>query len=101
MTPISILEQPVEGAAAATAALHPPAPRTAADAGLSDDMLTQLILKHLYQVGDLVGTDLAKRLGLEFSVIEPMLEALRLSHQLEIVGSAVVGAPSYRYRITD
>jgi len=101
MTPLSILEQPVDGVAATTASLHPPSPRTAEDAGLSDDLLTQLVLKQLYQVGDLVGTELAKRLGLEFSVIERTLEALRLTHQVEIVGSSAVGAPSYRYRISD
>ena len=101
MTPMSTLDRPVENAAAITAGLHPSAPRTAAEAGLSNDLLTQLVLKQLYQLGDLVGTDLAKRLGLEFSVIEPVLEPLRLTHQTEIVGSAVVGAPSYRYRITD
>jgi predicted ATPase with chaperone activity len=95
------MEPQARPAAHVTADLHPPAPRTAAEAGLSNDLLTQLVLKHLYQVGDLIGTELAKRLGLEFSVVEPTLEPLRLTHQIEIVGSAVVGAPSYRYRITD
>ena len=95
------MEPPARNVADVTAGLHPPAPRTAAEAGLSDDLLTQLVLKQLFQVGDLIGTDLAKRLGLEFSVIEPTLEPLRLTHQIEIVGSAVVGAPSYRYRISD
>ena len=101
MTPTSTMEAPTRGAVDVTAGLHPAAPRTAAEAGLSNDLLTQMVLKHLYQVGDLVGTELAKRLGVEFSVVEPTLEPLRLTHQIEIVGSAVVGAPSYRYRITD
>jgi len=101
MTPTSTMEPPARNVADVTAGLHPAAPRTAAEAGLSDDLLTQLVLKQLYQLGDLIGTDLAKRLGVEFSVIEPTLEPLRLTHQIEIVGSAVVGASSYRYRISD
>lgn len=101
MTPTSTLAPPAERVAALTFGLHPPAPRTAAEAGLTEDVLTKLALKHLYSAGDLVGTDLATRLGLEFSVIEPVLDPLRLTHQLEIVGAAMLGAPSYRYRITD
>src|SRR4030095_9108940 len=45
--------------------------------------------------------ELARRLGLEFSVIEPVLEFLKRSHQCEIFGGTMIGAASYRYRITD
>ena len=47
---------------------RPPAPRL--EAGLGPEILSGLILKQLYQIGDITGTDLARRLGLEFSVIE-------------------------------
>ena len=87
--------------ASATRALHPRAPRTAEESGLSLEMLTHLVMKLLYHIGDTSGSDLARRLGFEFSVIAPTLESLRLSHQLEILGGALIGAPSYRYRLTD
>jgi predicted ATPase with chaperone activity len=80
---------------------HPPAPNTLDEAGLSIDMVLQLILKTLHFSGELSGADLARRLGLRFSVIEPALQELKVQHQLEISGGAILGGPSYRYRITD
>jgi predicted ATPase with chaperone activity len=84
-----------------TASLHPPAPRTLAETGLSQDLVSQLLLKLLHFSGDPTGTEMARRLGLEFPVIQPALDALRATHQCEILGGAAIGAPSYRYRITD
>jgi len=83
------------------AALHPRAPRTAEEAGLSEDFLTQLVLKVMHFGADYSGVELARRLGLEFSVIEPVLDFLKRSHQCEIYGGSMVGGPSFRYRITD
>jgi hypothetical protein len=81
-------------------ALHPAAPKTMAEAGLSHDLITQLILKFLHFGADQTGTELAKKLGLEFSVIEPALDFLKHSHQCEVFGGSV-GGPSYSYRISD
>lgn len=88
-------------AAEVTAALHPAAPRTPEEAGLSQELLAQLTLKLLHFTGEPTGSEIAQRLGVEFSVVQPTLDALRLSHQCEIFGGASIGAPSYRYRITD
>jgi hypothetical protein len=84
-----------------SAAVHPPAPRTMAESGLSHDLLTQLVLKLLHFGADYSGQEVARRLGLEFSVIEPVLDFLRLSHQCEVFGGDMIGGPSFRYRITD
>jgi hypothetical protein len=81
--------------------LHPAAPRTLADAGLSSELVLQLLLKHLHFGADFTGQDLARRLGLEFTVIESVLETLRFTHLVEVAGGSVVGGPSFRYRITD
>ena len=54
--------------------LMPVAPRTLADAGLSQELVLQLLLKHLHFGADFTGQDLARRVGLEFTVIEPVLE---------------------------
>jgi predicted ATPase with chaperone activity len=79
----------------------PPAPTTPAEAGLSLDLLTQLVLKTLHFSGELTGTELAKRLGVNFSVIESAVDFLKTQHQIEIAGGSMVGRASYRFRITD
>ena len=76
------------------------APTTLQEAGLSLDLVTQLALKTLFFAGELSGADLAKRLGVSFGVVEPALEFLKVQQRCEIVGSAIAGGPSYRYRIT-
>lgn len=86
---------------ATVADLHPLAPRTLEEAGLTHDFVTQLLLKVMHFGSDYTGVELARRIGLEFSVIEPVLEFLKRSHQCEIYGGTAVGGPSYRYRITD
>jgi predicted ATPase with chaperone activity len=80
---------------------HPPAPLTLEETGLSLDLILQLTLKHMHFAGELTGSELAQRLGLRFSAIEPAVSALKSQHQLEIVGGAMVGPASFRYRITD
>jgi predicted ATPase with chaperone activity len=59
------------------------------------------VVKTLHFAGELTGVDLARRVGLAFSVIEPVLEALKQQRQIEIVGGSLIGASSYKYRITD
>jgi hypothetical protein len=81
--------------------VRPVAPRTLAETGLSSEMVLQLLLKHLHFGADFTGQDLGRRLGLEFTVIEPVLETLRFTHLVEVAGGSVVGGPSFRYRITD
>jgi hypothetical protein len=84
-----------------SAAIHPSAPKTLEQAGLGQDLLTQLVLKLLHFGADYTGLEIARRLGLEFSVVEGVLEFLKLSHQCEVFGGELIGGPSYRYRITD
>jgi hypothetical protein len=81
--------------------VRPAAPATLAEAGLSHELVLQLVLKHLHFGADLTGQDLGRRLGLEFTVIEPVLETLRFTHLCEVAGGSVIGGPSFRYRITD
>jgi hypothetical protein len=80
---------------------HPPAPSTLAEAGLPLDLLVQLALKTLNFTGDLTGTELGRRLGLRFTVIEPAIDLLRSQRHIEVVSGSMVGPPAYGYRITD
>jgi predicted ATPase with chaperone activity len=69
--------------------------------GLGLDLFIQLVLKLLHFSGELTGIEIAKRLGVEFSVIEPALDFIKRLHQCEIVGGSTLGGASFRYRITD
>jgi predicted ATPase with chaperone activity len=75
-------------------------PQTLADTGLSFDLILQLILKTLHFAGGVTGADLAKRLGLSHSSIQPVLEHLKLTHLVEISGGGLLGGPSFEYEIT-
>ena len=79
----------------------PAAPRRWEDAGLSPDLILQIVTKTLHFAGELRGTELAARLGVPFFVIEPTLELLKTERHCEIVGGSLVGAPAYTYRLTD
>jgi predicted ATPase with chaperone activity len=76
------------------------APTTLAEAGLSVDLITQLLLKTLHFSGELTGTELSRRLGLPFRALEPVLSTIKQHHHVEISGGAL-GSASYHYRITD
>ena len=80
--------------------LAPAAPRTLAEAGLSPDLVTQIVLKILHLSGELSGTELARRIGLPFFAIEPVLATIKQQHHCEVSGGAL-GSPTYRYRVTD
>ncbi|HVG72263.1 MAG TPA: hypothetical protein VM819_15205 [Vicinamibacterales bacterium] len=79
----------------------PAAPRTIEETGLSPDLILQIVTKTLHFAGELVGTALADRLGVPFQVIEPALELLKRERHCEIVGGAMVGSSSFKYRLTD
>src|SRR5215208_6860225 len=78
----------------------PRAPKTLQDAGLSRDLVSQILLKTLHLSGELTGTELARRLGLPFFAFEPVLADIKQQHHCEVSGGAL-GSPSFRYRITD
>ena len=63
--------------------------------------MLQLVLKTLHLAGELTGAELADRLGLRFSVLEPVLQHLRTTYLCEVSGGGLVGGPSFIYRVTD
>ncbi len=81
--------------------LHPGQPRTLGEAGISQDLVSQLLLKTLHFAGELSGTQLAQRLGLAWSVLEDTTDALRSERLCEVVGGSFLGGASFRYRLTD
>lgn len=79
----------------------PVAPKTLEEAGLAFDLVETLVLKTLHLAGEHTGVKLARRLGLRFSVIEPVLQHLRSTFLVDVTGGGLVGAPSFTYRVTD
>jgi predicted ATPase with chaperone activity len=79
----------------------PPAPKSVEETGLSSDLIIQIATKTLHIVGEMTGTQLAARLGVPFQVIEPSLDLLKRDRHCEITGGALLGPPSYTYRLTD
>jgi predicted ATPase with chaperone activity len=79
----------------------PIAPLSLEEAGLNFDLLMQLTLKTLLLTGEQIGYDLASRIGLPFPVLAPVFESLKVQRHCEISGGAMVGGPSYKFRITD
>jgi hypothetical protein len=77
-----------------------PAPDTLEESGLRLDLLVQLLVKTLHFAGELSGIELAQRVGLAYSVIDPGIDRLKAQRLCEIVGGTSLGPPSYRYRIT-
>src|SRR6476660_7657447 len=66
-----------------------PAPRTLEEAGLGRDLVSQLVLKTLHFSGELTGTELARRIGLPFTAIEPLLTGIKQQHQCEVSGGSL------------
>ena len=79
----------------------PVAPTTLEESGLSLDLTIQLALKTLHFAGELTGAELGNRLGLNFSVLSPALDALKAQRHVQISGGTMLGRASYVYRITD
>src|SRR5450759_3400772 len=79
----------------------PKEPETLAETGLPASSVESLILKILYYRGDLYGQDLSAALGLKFSVIEEMVETLKLKHHLQVKRSLGMGSVGAVFALTD
>ncbi|TXL66066.1 ATP-binding protein [Zeimonas arvi] len=62
----------------------PVPPRTLDEAHLPEPMLIELLLRHLARAGELKAGELAWRLGVALSVIEPTLNFLRIEKVVEV-----------------
>src|SRR5579871_2149576 len=69
----------------------PHEPESIEEAGLPETTIEQLILKILYFRGELYGQDLSNAIGLKFSVIQEIVESLKLTHQIIVKRSMGMG----------
>lgn len=79
----------------------PSIPQTIEQTGLTESFLQQLILKILYYRAEAVGRDLAKQLGLNFSIIEATLEYFKLQHLVVVKRSLGMGSVSSVFALSD
>jgi predicted ATPase with chaperone activity len=78
-----------------------PVPQSLGEIGLDPALVEQLILKYLYFRGDLLGRAVANLMGLQFSLIEEVLERLKYQHLLAVKKSQGVGSISALFTLTE
>lgn len=93
--------QPIPFPSGASTPFVPPIAQTLADAGLTETLIQQLILKILYFRGEAVGRDLGKHLGLNFSIIEGSIEYFKMQHLVVVKRSLGMGNVSSVFTLSD
>lgn len=76
-------------------------PRSLAETGLSEALLTDLLCKHLHDAGSLDTGRLMARLGLAGPVLDELLAILRKDGRAEVLGQAAGGSGGLRYGLTE
>ncbi len=79
----------------------PLAPSSLEETGLPEVLLEQLLLKILYFRGELYGQELSKAIGLRFSVIEEMVEGLKLRHHVQVKRSLGISSVGSVFALTE
>src|SRR5512135_1863415 len=78
----------------------PTAPHDVAATGLTADRLLQLLVKTLY-AGEASGHQLSDRMRVPYSVIQALVDHVRVERLVEVRGTSGAGSAGYRYALTD
>lgn len=79
----------------------PPVPESIEDTGIPRATLEQLILKYLYFRGELVGREIGTLIGLQFSLIDEILETMKRQHFVAVKKSLGMGNMSGVFILTE
>ncbi len=79
----------------------PPVPESIDQTGIPLSLVEQLILKHLYVRGDLIGRELSTALGLKFSLIDSIMESFKRQHHIGVKRSLGIGNTSAVFALTE
>jgi predicted ATPase with chaperone activity len=79
----------------------PPVPQQLEEAGLTEALIEELILKTLFVRGEVIGREIAATLGLKFSVIETRVDFLKRQRLIEAKGSLGFGSVSSVFVISE
>lgn len=69
--------------------------------GLSESTVESLIFKTLYARGEMYGGDLARAMGLKYSVFQELLEALKFQHLVMVKRSVGMGGVGSIFALTE
>ena len=83
--------RPATGAPPRGARFFPPQPRSLQDAGLSQTMGEELVIKALFFAGELRGAELANRIKLPQIIVDELIEGLRKQKYVDLKGGAGMG----------
>lgn len=75
----------------AALAYAPDEPISIEETGLAESLIESLILKFLYFRGEMYGKDLSDAMGLKFSVINDLIDSLKLRHIIQVKRALSVG----------
>jgi hypothetical protein len=79
----------------------PPVPETLEETGLTTTFLEQHMLRTLYFRGEMIGRDLARGMGLKFSIIEPIIEMFKRGQIVQMKRSAGMGNITGYFSLTE
>ena len=79
----------------------PPVPESIGTTGIPSATLEHLILKYLYFRGELLGRELGNTIGLPFSLIDDILEAMKRQHLVAVKKSLGMGNMSGIFALTE
>ena len=88
-------------APSSTEGVVPPVPESLEDTGISAAFVEQLILKYLYFRGEMLGREIAAALGLQFSLIDDLLESHKRQHYIGVKKSLGMGNSSGVFMLTE
>lgn len=79
----------------------PPPPKTVEETGLGLAFISDLVMKHTAFMGEFALSDLADRVKLPISVLDKIVEKLRVERLLEVKGAGQISRLSYKFAPTD
>jgi len=83
------------------AGILPPIPESIDEIGIPPSLVEHLVMKYLYFRGELLGREIASLLGLQFSLIDELLETLKRQHLIGVRKSSGMGNMSGVFALTE
>lgn len=98
---MSAVLDPIETCGAAHLSVVPPVADSIEDTGIPTSIIEHLILKYLYFRGELVGRDIGSLLGVQFSLIDDIMETMKRQHFVAVKKSLGMGNMSAVFTLTE
>ena len=96
-----VVAEPAPSSSPEDLSVVPPMPESLEEMGIPPSVIEQLVLKFLYFRGEVMGRDLASLLGVQFSLIDELLETLKRQHHVGVKKSMGMGNTSGMFALTE